>query len=128
MGELFDAMKQRLEEGAKRAAESEEVKKVLEPHMAGLEGKVLQFSIEGEGDFYLEIKGGAPSLIQGLHPTPAFTMKAPLDVAKKMIITRELGTGKAYMAKQFTIEGSLAEAMKFGRLALELSKLAPKTA
>jgi putative sterol carrier protein len=88
--------------------------------MAGW-NKVVQFSVEGEGDFYLKFENGAASFHEGKHEKPDVTLKGPEDVFYKML-TRELDQTRAYFAKQYTIEGSMSEAMKFGRIGTAVAK------
>lgn len=89
--------------------------------------RVVQFSVEGEDvpEFYVEVKGGVASFSQGKHASPSFTMKGPEEIMWKLL-TREEDATRAYMAKKYTIEGSLADAMKFGSIGNEVAKVAPK--
>jgi len=88
--------------------------------MAGW-NKVVQFSVAGEGDFYIKFENGAASFHEGKHEKPDVTMKGPEDVFYKML-TRELDQTRAYFAKQYTIEGSMSDAMKFGRIGTAVGK------
>lgn len=123
MGELLDHFKMMVE-AAKglEPAELEELKKSL----STVEGKAVQFSVEGVEECYLEIKEGVPVVGEGKHTSPAFTIIMPPDIAKKVLITRELNAIRAFLAKQYKIEGSLANAMKFGKVMADIAKLAPK--
>jgi hypothetical protein len=38
------------------------------------------------------------------------------------MLSRELGVTRAYFAKQYTIEGSMSDTMKFGRIGTALAK------
>ena len=88
--------------------------------MAGW-NKVVQFAVEGEGDFYLKFENGVCTFHEGKHEKPDVTLKGPEDVFYKML-TRELDQTKAYFAKQYTIEGSMSDAMKFGRIGTAVAK------
>lgn len=112
MGRVKDGYK----ELANRANGVAEAKSV----MAGW-NKVVQFSVQGEGDFYLKFDDGAATFHEGKHEKPDVTLKGPEDVFYKML-TRELDQTRAYFAKQYTIEGSMSDAMKFGRLGTAVSK------
>ena len=83
--------------------------------------KVVQFTVEGEGDFYLKFENGAATFNEGKHEKPDVTLKGPEEVFYKML-TRELDQTRAYFAKQYTIEGSMADAMKFGRIGTAVAK------
>lgn len=87
--------------------------------------KVVQFVVDGEDvpEFYVEIKGGVVSFHEGKHPSPAFTMKGPEEIMWKLL-TREEDATRAFMAKKYTIVGSLADAMKFGSIAAAVAKTA----
>ena len=106
MGRVVDGYKQFVE----RANKSDAAKGL----MAGWD-RVVQFIIDGEDDFYLTIAGGQVSLTVGVHESPSVTLKGPEEVMNKML-TGELDATRAYFAKQYTIEGSMSDAMKFGRL------------
>lgn len=77
--------------------------------------RVVQFIIDGEDDFYLKTEGGQVSLTVGVHDSPNVTLKGAEEVMYKLL-TGELDATRAYFAKQYTIEGSMSDAMKFGRL------------
>ena len=83
--------------------------------------RVIQFIVQGDDNFYIEIKGGTASLHVGEHQSPNVKLKGSADVFSKML-TRELDQTKAYFAKQYTIEGSMGDAMKFGRIGTALAK------
>jgi putative sterol carrier protein len=112
MGRVTDGYK----ELAQRANEVAEAKNA----MAGW-NKVVQFSVEGEGDFYLKFEDGKCSFSEGKHESPNVTLKGPEEIFYKML-TRELDQTRAYFAKQYTIEGSMADAMKFGRIGTAVAK------
>lgn len=88
--------------------------------MAGW-NRVIQFIVEGDDDFYLKIEGGQVSLTIGIHESPNVTLKGPEGVMFKML-SGELDATRAYFAKQYTIEGSMSDAMKFGRVGAALAK------
>lgn len=88
--------------------------------MAGWD-RVIQFIVDGDDDFYIKIEGGTASFIVGVHESPNVTLKGPEEVFFKMLI-RELDQTRAYFAKQYTIEGSMSDAMKFGRIGTALAK------
>jgi putative sterol carrier protein len=83
--------------------------------------KVIQFIVEGEGEFYIKTEGGKASFHLGKHESPNVTLKGPEEVFYKML-TRELDATKAYFARQYTIEGSMGDAMKFGRIGTAVAK------
>ena len=87
--------------------------------------RAIQFSVTGEDvpEFYLQVKDGAISFNEGKHASPAFTMKGTEEIMWKLL-AREEDPTKAYIAKKYTIEGSLAEAMKFGSIANAVAKAA----
>ena len=103
-------------EMAKRANEVAEAKSA----MAGW-SKVVQFEVEGEGDFYFLFENGAASFHEGKHEKPDVTLKGKEEIFYKML-TRELDQTRAYFAKQYTIEGSMGDAMKFGRIGTAVAK------
>jgi putative sterol carrier protein len=83
--------------------------------------KVVQFAVAGEGDFYIKFENGAATFHEGKHEKPDVTLKGPEEVFYKML-TRELDQTRAYFAKQYTIEGSMADAMKYGRIGTAVAK------
>lgn len=112
MGRVMDGYK----ELAKRANEVDEAKGL----MVGW-NKVIQFVVEGEGEFYIKFENGTATFHDGKHEKPDVTLKGPEEVFYKMV-TRELDATRAYFAKQYTIEGSMADAMKFGRIGTAVAK------
>lgn len=112
MGRVMDGYK----ELADRANAVDEAKNA----MAGW-NKVVQFEVEGEGDFYIKFENGAASFHEGKHESPNVTLKGPEEIFYKML-TRELDQTRAYFAKQYTISGSMADAMKFGRIGTAVAK------
>lgn len=112
MGRVIDGYKQFVEL-ANKSAEAKGL-------MAGWD-RIVQFIVDGEDDFYLKIEGGQVSLTVGVHESPNVTLKGPEEVMYKMV-TRELDATRAYFAKQYTIEGSMSDAMKFGRLGTAAAK------
>ena len=110
----------RVKEGYKQLADRANGNAEAKGVMAGW-NKVVQFSVEGEGDFYLKFENGAASFTEGKHPKPDVTLKGSEDVFYKML-TRELDQTRAYFAKQYTIEGSMSDAMKFGRIGTAVAK------
>jgi putative sterol carrier protein len=103
---------------AKKANEAAEAKGL----MTGW-NKVVQFMVQGEGDFYIKFENGAATFYEGKHEKPDVTLKGSEDVFYKML-TRELDQTRAYFAKQYTIEGSMSDAMKFGRIGTAVAKAA----
>jgi putative sterol carrier protein len=103
-------------EVAERANGSAEAKSL----MAGW-NKVVQFVVEGEGDFFIKFENGVASFHEGKHEKPDITLKGKEEVFFKML-TRELDATKAYFTRQYIIEGSMADAMKFGRLGTIIAK------
>jgi putative sterol carrier protein len=112
MGKVADGWKQYVEMANKNA----EAKGV----MTGWD-RVVQFIVAGDDNFYIETKGGVASFHLGVHKSPHVTMKGPADVFGKMV-AGQLDATKAYFAKQYTIEGSMSDAMKFGRIGTALAK------
>jgi len=110
----------RVKEGYKQMADRANGNAEAKGVMAGW-NKVVQFSVQGEGDFYLKFENGTASYSEGKHPKPDVTLKGPEDVFYKML-TRELDQTRAYFAKQYTIEGSMSDAMKFGRIGTAVAK------
>jgi putative sterol carrier protein len=84
---------------------------------------IIQYICDGEENFYIKIEGGKFSLTKGVHKSPSVTFKGPEEVFFKFV-TREINPTQAYFAKQYTIEGSLADAMKFGRVGDAIGKAA----
>ncbi len=84
--------------------------------------RVVQFIVEGEGDFYIQTQGGTASFGEGKSASPNVTLKGPEEVFYKML-TRELDQTRAYFSKQYTIEGSMGDAMKFGRVGTAVAKV-----
>jgi len=112
MGKVADGYKQFVEQASKNA----EVKGII----TGWD-RIVQFIVAGDDNFYIETKGGTISFNLGVHKSPHVTLKGPADVFAKML-SRELDQTRAYFAKQYTIEGSMSDAMKFGRIGAALSK------
>ncbi len=112
MGRVVDGYEQFVDQAGK----SDEVKGLI----TGWD-RVVQFIVDGDDDFYIETKGGTISFNLGVHESPNVTLTASEDVFYKML-TRELDQTKAYFAKQYTIKGSMSDAMKFGRIGTTLVK------
>jgi putative sterol carrier protein len=112
MGRVVDGYKQFVEQAGKSA----EVKGLI----TGWD-RVVQFIVDGDDDFYIETKGGTISFKLGVHAAPHVKLKGSEEVFHKML-TRELDQTRAYFAKQYTIEGSMSDAMKFGRIGTALAK------
>jgi len=83
--------------------------------------RIVQFIIDGDDNFYIEIKGGTAALHVGEHQSPNVKLKGSAEVFYKMLM-RELDMTKAYFAKQYSIEGSMGDAMKFGRIGTAVAK------
>ena len=112
MGRVVDGYKQFVEQASK----NEEVKGII----TGWD-RIVQFIVDGDDDFYIETKGGTISFNVGVHESPNVTLKGPEEVFYKML-TRELDQTRAYFAKQYTIQGSMSDAMKFGRIGTAVAK------
>jgi putative sterol carrier protein len=110
----------RVKDGYKELANRANAVPEAKSAMAGW-NKIVQFSVQGEGDFYLKFDNGAAAFNEGKHEKPDVTLKGPEDVFYKML-TRELDQTRAYFAKQYTIEGSMTDAMKFGRIGTAVAK------
>jgi len=106
MGRVVDGYK----EFIKLANEAAEAKQL----MTGWD-RVVQFIIEGEDNFYIKTEGGKASFNLGKHESPNVTLEGPEEVFYKML-SGELDQTRAYFAKQYSIKGSMGDAMKFGRL------------
>ena len=113
MGKVADGYKKLYGELANKNAEAKGI-------MTGWD-RVIQFIVTGDDNFYIEIKGGVATFNLGVHKSPQVTMKGSADVFAKML-SRELDATRAYFAKQYTIEGSMGDAMKFGRIGAALAK------
>ncbi len=85
--------------------------------------KVIQFIVEGEGDFYIKFDNGTAYFHEGKHEKPDVTLKGKEEILYKML-TREIDSTKAFMLRQYSVEGSMGDAMKFGRLGTILAKTA----
>jgi len=112
MGRVVDGYKQFVEAANKSA----EVKGII----TGWD-RVVQFIVDGDDDFYIKTEGGTASFTLGVHESPSVTLKGSEEVFYKML-TRELDQTRAYFAKQYTIEGSMSDAMKFGRIGTAVAK------
>ena len=112
MGRAVDGYKQ-LVELANKNAEAKGL-------MAGWD-RVVQFIVDGDDDFYIKTEGGTASFTIGVHESPNVTLKGPEEVFHKMV-TGELDQTRAYFAKQYTIDGSMGDAMKFGRIGTAVAK------
>ena len=106
MGRVMDGYKQLTE----KANEIAEAKKLMEGW-----NKVIQFNVEGEGDFYIKFENGTAAFHEGRHESPDVTLKGPEEVFYKML-TGELDQTKAFFAGKYRIEGSMGDAIKFGRI------------
>ena len=112
MGRVVDGYK----EFVRLANENAEAKGL----MSGWD-KVVQFVIDGDDDFHIKTEGGKASFVVGVHESPSVTLKGPEEVFYKML-TGELDQTRAYFAKKYTIEGSMSDAMKFGRIGSAVAK------
>lgn len=112
MGRVIDGYK----EFVRLANENAEAKGL----MSGWD-RIIQFVVEGEDNFHIKTQGGKASLVVGEHGSPNVTLKGPEEVFYKLL-TGELDQTRAYFAKQYTIEGSMSDAMKFGRLGTAVAK------
>ncbi|MGQ9460264.1 MAG: SCP2 sterol-binding domain-containing protein [Candidatus Bathyarchaeaceae archaeon] len=112
MGRVVDGYKQFVD----LAKKSAEVKGLI----TGWD-KVVQFIVDGDDNFYIETKGGEITFNMGVHSSPHVKLKGPEEVFYKML-TGELDQTRAYFAKQYTIEGSMSDAMKFGRIGTAVAK------
>ena len=110
----------RVKDGYKDLAQKANTVAEAKSAMAGW-NKVVQFSVQGEGDFFLKFENGTASFNEGKHEKPDVTLKGPEDVFYKML-TRELDQTRAYFDKQYAIEGSMSDAMKFGRIGAAVAK------
>jgi len=76
---------------------------------------VIQFKMTGPdpGDYYIEVKDGNCTAIEGEHASPTVTINAPSDVWLK-IMRRELDATTAFMSGQFTFTGDMGTMMQMG--------------
>ena len=114
----------RVLDGWKRAVEEMNKAEAAKSLMTGWD-RVAQFTVEGGGEtnFYLEFKDGAVTLHEGDHSSPNFTMGATEEVFYKLL-TGELNAMQAYLSKQYTVKGSMADAMKFRQIGEAAAKAA----
>lgn len=77
--------------------------------------KVYQFVVEGEGEFYIEIKDGKMEVKEGRHPSPIATLTASREVLEK-ILSGELDAMKAFMTRQLKITGNVLDTMNLKKL------------
>ncbi len=77
--------------------------------------KVYQFSVEGLGDFYVQIKDGTISVVEGKHPNPIATLSATSDVLDK-IVSGQLDAMKAFLAGQLRITGNVIDTLNLKKL------------
>lgn len=112
MGRVMDGYR----ELAENANEVDEAKNAMADW-----NRVVQFEIEGEEDFYIKFEDGVATFHEGKYEEPNVTLKGPEEVFYKML-TRELDQTRAYMAKKYSIDGSMADAMKFGRIGTAVAK------
>ena len=88
--------------------------KEVMPEVRGWD-KVYQFSVEGLGDFYVEIKDGAINVVEGRHPNPIATLSASQDVFEK-IVSGQLDAMKAFLSRQLKITGNVLDTVNLKRL------------
>jgi len=103
-----------LEELARKLQELFEKAKDRMPEVSSW-NKVYQFVIEGDGEFYIEIKGGAANIREGRHPSPIATLTASRDVFDR-ILSGELDSMKAFMTRQLKITGNVLDTMNLKKL------------
>jgi len=110
-------------DGWKKVAEIANTMEAAKQALKAWGNKAVQFVVEGEDpkEFYLEAKDGVVSFHVGRHPSPAFTMVGNADIMWKLL-TREEDAVKAFMAKKYTVQGSLAESIKFRKILEEVGK------
>ncbi len=77
--------------------------------------KVYQFVVEGDGEFYIEIKDGKMEVKEGKHPSPIATLSATREVLEK-ILNGELDAMKAFMTRQLKITGNVLDTMNLKKL------------
>ena len=77
--------------------------------------KVYQFKIEGDGEFYIEIKDGNLRIEEGTHTNPIATLTASREVFEK-ILSGELDAMKAFMTRQLKISGNVLDTMNLKKL------------
>lgn len=77
--------------------------------------KVYQFSVQGLGDFYVEIKGGALNVVEGRHPKPIATLTTTSDVLEKMM-SGQLDAMKAFLGGQLKVTGDVLDTINLKKL------------
>lgn len=76
----------------------------------------VQFKIEGEPPFYMEIEAdGSVKTVEGTHGSPAVTLTAKDDVMVK-IIRGELDPVRAYLRGELKISGDIFIAQRIGSM------------
>lgn len=92
-----------------------------------LEGwqSTIQFNLVGEEPFHLTISQTAADFHEGKAENPDVELSGRSEVFFK-IITGDLDADEAYVMKQYTVKGSVVDAMKFRRIS-ELTEQAHKT-
>ena len=87
------------------------------PEKAGPIDAVIQFNFSGSeaGDWYAEIKDGACTTDQGVHPSPKMTLSADSEDYVK-IFTGELDGMQAFMQGKIKLAGDLNLAMKLTQM------------
>jgi len=77
--------------------------------------KAYQFIVEGEGEFYIEIKNGELIVAEGKHPNPIATLTADKDTLRK-VLSGELDAMKAFMLRKIKISGNVLDTMNLKKL------------
>ncbi len=77
--------------------------------------KVYQFVVEGEGEFYIEIKDGKVNVVEGKHPSPIATLTSDKETLFK-ILNGELDAMKAFMLRKIKITGNILDTMNLKKL------------
>ncbi|MGC9072180.1 MAG: SCP2 sterol-binding domain-containing protein [Acidilobus sp.] len=77
--------------------------------------KVYQFSVQGLGDFYVEIRNGVLRVVEGRHPNPIATLSASAETFEK-IVGGQLDAMKAFLGGQLRISGNVLDTVNLKRL------------
>ena len=77
--------------------------------------KVYQFVLTDDGKFYVEIKDGKVSVVEGEHPRPIATLTTTTDILKQ-ILSGELDAMRAFMARKISITGNVLDTMNLKKL------------
>jgi len=77
----------------------------------------IQFEVSGDepGTYYLHIKDGTCTFVEGTSTAPSLTIKTPSDVWL-MISRGEIDGQAAFMQQKYSVEGNFGLLLKMNRL------------